>query len=119
RLMATEPPWGPRAVLRVTRFLNAVVTDLGNPLCLPLRLATRRGRWHVTRHAALPRLDLPAIVELDRLAHDRFPGMSQGRQVLPHRGQGHANFLGDLQVQALAVLLQALQGFHHCFPSLE
>src|SRR5204863_4501455 len=47
------------------------------------------------------------------LANDRFMTIGQGGEVLSHGCQGHAHLLGDLQVQALAVLFQALQGFGH------
>src|SRR6185503_19535629 len=47
------------------------------------------------------------------LRHYSFVAFGLGRQVLPHDRHGHANFLGDLQVQALSVPLEALQGFGH------
>ena len=47
------------------------------------------------------------------IKYDRFATIGQGGKVRPHGGQGHAHLPGDLQVQALAVFFQALQGFSH------
>src|SRR6185503_13834596 len=70
-------------------------------------------RRDIAGNAALPSFDLPAVLELDRLAHDRLPAIGQGGEVLPHGCKGHARFPRDLQVQALSMLLEALQGFDH------
>jgi len=61
----------------------------------------------------LPRFELAPVLELDGLAHDGFTAFDQGREVLPHRGERHAHLLGDLEVQALSVSLEALKGFGH------
>src|SRR6185437_8336441 len=87
-------PWPPGRPLR----------DCENRLGLRLRLSTGRHRRDITGNAALPGFDLPAVLELDRLAHDRLPAIGQGGEVLPHGCKGHARFPGDLQVQALSVL---------------
>ena len=78
-----------------------------------LRLASRRRRRRVARHAALPRVDPLAVLETGHAAlHDGLR-CREFRQVLPHRGQRKTGLRGNLQVESLAMLLQALQGFDH------
>src|SRR5215208_6331946 len=71
---------------------------------LCLRLSTGRGRRDKTGDAALPRFELPAVLELDRLAHDSLLAFGKRREVLPHDREGHAHLPDDLQVEALSVL---------------
>jgi hypothetical protein len=62
----------------------------------------------------LPSFELPTLLELDGLAHDGLAAFGKGCEVLPNRGERHANLLGDLEVEALAMLFQALKGLGHC-----
>jgi hypothetical protein len=85
-----------------------------NRLRLPrLWLSTGRGWWDKAGNAALPRFERPSVLELDRLAHDSLPAFGKGREMLPHDRKGQAHLLHDLHVEALPVLLEALQGFGH------
>ena len=95
------------------RPLGFLILEILRLRSTPPRMTDRTCRRDKTRHAALPCFHLPAILEPESLADDRFPTIGQGSEVLPHGCQGHVHLLGDLQVQALAVLFQALQGFGH------
>ena len=83
-------------------------------LCLlRLRFSTGCGGRDKTGNTALPCFERPPLLELDCLAHDRFAAFAQGRELLPHDCKRHAHLLGDLEIKALAMSFQALQGFSH------
>ena len=78
-----------------------------------LRLPAGGERRHVSRYAALPRLDRLAVLVPGQIALDDGTRRGQVGQPLPHRRQRDAHLLGDLQIKALTVLLQALQDVRH------
>jgi hypothetical protein len=53
------------------------------------------------------------VFEARQLAHDDLTARYQAGKLATHGCEGHAGLLGDLQVEALPVFLQALENFEH------
>jgi hypothetical protein len=84
--------------------------------CWCLCLSTGSPRRDVTRNAALPRVDAFAMFEAGQTARRDFARSSQAGKAQANRCKRHADLLGDLQIEPLTVLLQALENFDGLFP---
>jgi hypothetical protein len=74
-----------------------------------LGLSTGGCGRNVTRHPTQPPFDPFAAFEAGQVARDNCPGGGQPRQPLPYRRKRQAHLFGDLRIEPLTVLLEAMQ----------
>ena len=85
-----------------------------------LCLSTGGYRRNVSGHATLPRIDLLAVLKAGQTACDDRTRCCEARKPLAHHGKWRAHLFRDLQVEALSIFFQALQGFDHgTYPRLQ
>ena len=79
-----------------------------------LGLSTRGYGRDITGHAALPRVDLLAVFKAGQAARDDGARRCQASKPLAHQCKWQPHLFCNLQIEPLAIFLQAFQGFDHC-----
>lgn len=113
-----------RVAAQATKNTRQPFRDAGQQdRCMPkdelrrLGFPSRRRCRDVSRKPTLPRLDGRGALVASEPAHHHGAGGAQLGEPFAHGGKRHARFLGDLEIEPLTMLLQALQNVGHAgFP---
>jgi len=126
RSPSLPPAISPAALIRLWSGWRSTRRNSRCALRLGCGLPAGRRRRDVPRHATLPRFGSLSVVEARQAAGDDVTACDEALEALAHRCQGHADFLGDLEIESLTVLFQTLEDFHHgshlfrrCLPGLR